>query len=118
MDLSFIFWFPVLLGSLFIVVGKIFSKYPPKKINWIYGYRTSSSMKSQERWDYAQEISSTAMQWVGIAMYLVGLWVYFMGFNENKAMIIDTAWMLFSFLLLFLYVERKIASEFNDNEIH
>lgn len=52
------FWFfmticNLLLPALMIVIGKVFVKHPPRKINWAYGYRTRRSMKNQDAWDYA-----------------------------------------------------------------
>jgi uncharacterized membrane protein len=45
---------PLLLFILFF----IFSLFPPKKINSLYGYRTPNSMKSQENWDFANRYSN------------------------------------------------------------
>lgn len=42
-----------LVPLMMIFVGAIWRKYPPKSINWVYGYRTFQAMKSQEAWDYA-----------------------------------------------------------------
>jgi uncharacterized membrane protein len=38
-----------------IIVGLVYKKHPPKKINRLHGYRTEQSMKSQEAWDYAHK---------------------------------------------------------------
>lgn len=40
---------PMLLGTgvIFILMGLIMYIFPPKKINGLYGYRTSSSMESR-----------------------------------------------------------------------
>ncbi len=62
----------VITGGLFAIFGYILLKYPPRKINWFYGYRTSSSMKSQERWDFAQRYSARAMIRQGFWMILIG----------------------------------------------
>lgn len=48
----------VLCGVIYIVTGWIVLRYPPKKINDFYGYRTSRSKKSQAHWDFAQKESS------------------------------------------------------------
>ena len=45
-------------GLIFLLAGFIQQRFPPKKINHLYGYRTSNSMKSQESWDFAQEYSA------------------------------------------------------------
>ena len=48
----------VLTGIIFYVAGFIQAKWPPKKINHFYGYRTSTSMRNQEIWEFAQQYSS------------------------------------------------------------
>lgn len=40
-------------------------RYPPKKINDFYGYRTNRSKKSQEHWDFAQIESAKYMKQSG-----------------------------------------------------
>lgn len=47
-----------LVGIICIVVGFIFKAFPPRKMNSIYGYRTSSSMKNQDTWNVAQKYSA------------------------------------------------------------
>ena len=49
------------------VVGIVFWKYPPKKINGLYGYRTTRSRKSQEAWDFAQRYSAKLLTIFGFA---------------------------------------------------
>lgn len=53
MDLFF--WIvDLLIPVLMIVIGIVYKKHAPKKINHLHGYRTKESMKSQEAWDFAQ----------------------------------------------------------------
>jgi len=44
-----------------LVVSFIFLKYPPKKINHLYGYRTKLSMANQEIWKVANDYSAKLM---------------------------------------------------------
>lgn len=44
-----------------LVLGIVFLKFPPKKINYLYGYRTNRSMKTQEVWDAANIFSAKAL---------------------------------------------------------
>ena len=53
------------------VVGVVFWMYPPKKINGLYGYRTTRSCKSQEAWDFAQRYSAKLMTIFGLAALIV-----------------------------------------------
>lgn len=73
-------WTIILSGTGLLVVasGGILLRYPPKKINWFYGYRTHNSMKSQERWDFAQRYSARELIRAGLIMVLTGfagIWI-------------------------------------------
>lgn len=63
----------LICGMIFALGGWIFRKYPPKKINNWYGYRTPSSQKSQERWDFAQNYSSKEMIRLGFLFLIISL---------------------------------------------
>lgn len=65
-----------LTGIIFIIVGLMMLKYPPKEINSLYGYRTKKSMKSQEAWNFAQIYSSKLIIKAGLFLSLVGLLGY------------------------------------------
>lgn len=62
-----------LTGFIFIIAAIIQIKFPPKKINSFYGYRTKRSMASQEAWDYAQTFSSKLMLRFGAGLCLLSL---------------------------------------------
>ena len=54
------FWIYMLLCALItpvimVITGIIFTKHPPKEINYLYGYRTKRSTKSPEAWKFANE---------------------------------------------------------------
>ena len=117
MTINFIFWFSLLLGGILIIIGRFMLAYPPKKINWIYGYRTPASMKSQERWDFAQIVSSDAMIWVGISTCIFGMFIWFLGYEDVVSIFTILGWNILNLIVLFFYVERRINLEFGDNEI-
>src|SRR5690606_6808292 len=84
---------PILLlaglsGIIFIIAGWVMWKFPPQKINNLYGYRTSASMKSQENWDYAQKLSTKIMIWGGIGMFLCSFGIYFLKLSYETQLII------------------------------
>lgn len=63
----------VITGAVNMVAGFILWKFPPRKINWLYGYRTARSMKSQESWDFAQPYAGKELIRQGVLMSLIGL---------------------------------------------
>lgn len=52
------FWFFMLVSDLLIPAimigfGYLFLKRPPKTVNYLFGYRTTRSMKNQDTWLFA-----------------------------------------------------------------
>jgi len=64
---------PIMTGAILIIAGAVMYKFPPKKVNILYGYRTMSSMKSQERWDFSQKFSSKELMKIGVFLLPVSL---------------------------------------------
>ena len=64
-----IFMIPILI----IFIGYIMYKYPPKKINWIVGYRTRKSMKNEENWKFANQYCGKLWIKIGLIMFVITL---------------------------------------------
>jgi len=60
------------VGIIFLVIGLIFKAFPPKKINFIYGYRTNFSMKNQDIWKEAQKYSANSFIVLGFIYVVLG----------------------------------------------
>lgn len=97
-----------LSGLIFLIAGYIMLKYPPKKINNLYGYRTRQSMESQEKWDVAQLYSSREIikqGWYAISIAVVGL---FLNPNNMLSMFLAVGIILFSIIVLFVKTEKEL----------
>lgn len=101
-------------GLIFIVTAILTRRYPPKGINHIYGYRTKSSMLSQERWDFAQTYSSILMQRYGYFLVLFGLIGYFVAYSEAIDTLISISLIIFFTITLFVKTEKAIRDRFGD----
>ena len=64
---------PQLIGFILLVIGLLQVYFPPKKINPLYGYRTSSSMKNQQTWDEANRYSARYTAWTGLIILIIGI---------------------------------------------
>lgn len=100
-------------GVFFIILGYILLKFPPKKINYIYGYRTSQSMKSKDRWDFAQSYSSKEMIKLGIALLIIGGLMLLFDLEEKNMVIIFTVCIIILFAILFFRTEKELKRNFN-----
>ncbi|WP_445383826.1 SdpI family protein [Robiginitalea sp. IMCC43444] len=87
-------------------------KYPPKKINHWYGYRTPASQKSQERWDFAQIYSANEFIKAGIVILLLGFPGTFMLPNSPTGAFAAIFLMLIASLISIYRVERAIKKKF------
>jgi len=67
----------LITGIVFSLLGWAFYQSPPSEINPLMGYRTKASMKSQERWDFAQKYSAKKMAACGLVMIALSLLSYF-----------------------------------------
>lgn len=75
--------FNLMMGPLILVLAVVFKRFPPKKINSIYGYRTPRSMKSQEVWDCANRYSSNALIVIAVLICFVQVVLWsLMSFNN------------------------------------
>lgn len=67
--LTFIFIIPLIT----IIVGTSMKKSVPKKVNDIWGYRTSMSMKNEETWKFAQSYCGKLWLKLGIITTIVSI---------------------------------------------
>lgn len=97
-------------GLLFIILGCIMLRYPPKDINYMYGYRTKRSMKNQVNWDFAQKYSSKLMLKYGVFMCLIQLVLFsiFHSLNSLNKIILSIVFIVFSVILFIWSVEQKL----------
>ena len=103
--------FPV--GFIFIAAGLLLFYFPPKNINSLYGYRTSSSMKNQERWDFAQNFSAKGMMKLGAFLVLISSLSMITHFNNSINLIAAITLTLVGVVVLFIRVEKAIKRKFN-----
>ncbi len=105
----------IITGPIVIIVGLILFLFPPKKINSFYGYRTSSSMKSVEIWNFSQIYAAKEMIKLGGIFTLLT----FAGLMFKSNGILETFFGITLLLSMFLIlrVERAIKNKFkNEND--
>ena len=99
-------------GLIFYVAGYIQFKYPPKKINFLYGYRTTTSIRSQEIWDFSQTLSAKKIQQLGVYLFFGGILAYFINTDHFFAMWIGISLVTGSPVLLIFQVEKELKRRF------
>ena len=96
------FWFFMLaMGLLFpaimILFGAVFTKAAPKRINYIFGYRTELSMKNRDTWEFAHKYIGKL--WFRLGLLLIPITVipmlFVIGNSEN---VVATVGLIVSFV--------------------
>jgi len=111
-----LFSMPLLVGIIFIITGLIMYKFPPKKINMLYGYRTSASMKNQVKWNFAQKYASLLMIYCGIGLSISSVLGLLFKLNEVKGVFISLILIIITVLILIYKIESSIKQKFKDGE--
>lgn len=100
-------------GLIFFIAGLILHRFPPGKINALYGYRTNRSMKDQTTWDLAQQLSSKAMMKVGLVLCLIGLLDFLFSWSGNYGFVMELVLLILAVVVMIVRVERRLK-EFQD----
>lgn len=101
-------------GIVFSLARSVQLKFPPKKINSLYGYRSVSSMKSQETWDFAQKISAKELIKLGFLLSVVSFVAIVTNFNNSVNLIIGLFLMILLVIILLVRVEWAIKAKFKN----
>lgn len=103
---------PAMSGLIFMATGLLMYKFPPKKINHLYAYRTKNSMKDQAHWDFAQKYSAVEMMKLGGLLALIGLLAIFIPLPNQFGMAIGLGLMILMVIVLFIRVEQALKRTF------
>jgi len=107
-----LFIIPILTGFIFCIVGAIMLKFPPKTINSLYGYRTLISMKSQERWDFAQRYSAQKLIEWGFILILIALLGCFFRLPSAFGVIAGLLLMIVCVAIPIIKTEKELRQRF------
>ena len=103
---------PILIGTIFIIVGLAMIIFPPKKINDLYGYRTQNSMKNIECWNFAQGYSARLLILLGVIFSIIAIIGLFVNLRKSISLIITMFLMLFFCGIIVFITEKKIKEKF------
>lgn len=101
-----------LCGGIFLLAGYIQLRFPPKKINHLYGYRTATSMRSQECWDFAQAFSAKKMIKMSTYIIALGLLSWFADLQHFWAVGLALTILILMPLLMLFQVEKELKKRF------
>lgn len=83
----FMFVCNLMIPIVLIIAGRMMWKHCPQKINGIYGYRTSRSMKNMDTWKFAHDYCGRLWWKIGIIMLVLTVLVQIPFFRSNDDII-------------------------------
>lgn len=102
----------MLTGGIFIIASIVMIVFPPRKINHLYGYRTPASMKSDDRWHFAQKFSASAMFQSGLGLIVISLLGAFAPFSEMTNMTSGMVVFIIAIVIMIYRTEKALKSKF------
>ncbi|MCX2718708.1 SdpI family protein [Lentiprolixibacter aurantiacus] len=93
-------------------MGILWRRFPPKNINYFYGYRTQRSMKNQQTWDFANQIGPDMFIRTGFFLFLISAFAFWF-FDIREAIIANVVAMVFGLTSGVILCEGKLAQHFD-----
>ena len=115
----FMFICNLLIPLLMLLSGWLMWKHCPKKINSLYGYRTSRSMKNMDTWKFAHDSCGRLWWKIGWVLLFLSAIVQIPFYNSNEDIVgmlglIICMVQLMILILSIIPVERGLKKVFNE----
>ena len=101
-----------LSGGIFYLAALVLSKFPSKKINYLYGYRTKASMKSQESWNFSQNYTSKKMKYISLYIFIIGAFSIFLNIELMWSLWLGIIISILMPVLMILEVEKELKTRY------
>jgi uncharacterized membrane protein len=101
------------IGPLLLVISLIFFYFPTKKINLIYGHRTSMSMKNQDTWDEANKRSTHMMLLVSALTCILQLIGIVFNINTDTTILYATVFLVAGLIIGGIVIEKQLRTIFD-----
>ncbi len=105
-----------LSGLCIAAAGWFQLRFPPKKINGTYGYRTVKSMANDGAWHFAQDYSSRRMLRYGLVMCVISPLGWFLHWNPIVEAVLGLLVLVPPIVLVVVTTERAISQQFAQTE--
>ena len=108
----------LLIPLLMLVTGLIFSRWTPKSINYLFGYRTRRSMINQETWAFANRTMGRIWITWGLILLIPSILVLYILKNradskQESWIVVLTLVQLAALILSIFPVERALKAKFD-----
>ena len=116
----YMFIMDMLIPIVMILVGRAFLKKAPQEINYVFGYRTSRSMKNRDTWEFAHRFCGKIWLICGTLLVPIeaGVMLCFIGADKETVGCVGAAILVLPLLLIILSIiltERALKKAFDKN---
>lgn len=101
------------VNGLIFILSIVFYKFPPKKINSLYGYRTHKSMLNQDIWDYANAVFTKALLMYAAICFAAAMALTFLN-PEMMQSWVPMGLMALTLLVSIVKTEQSLKATFDD----
>jgi uncharacterized membrane protein len=99
-------------NGLLFLLSIIFWKFPPKKINNLYGYRTPKAMLNQNIWDFANSIfNKNLLVYAGLSFIAALL---LSSFTTKEITWEPMVLVMISIIVSIIKAERELSNNFTE----
>ncbi len=102
------------ISLMLLGVSIIYFLIQPKKINYLYGYRTRNSKKSIEHWKIANKMASKGLLTISLFNTIISL--ILVDFLKVDFLNIFVGLLLLEFAILIYWVEKKLKQIDSNNK--
>lgn len=104
----------LLLGPVMLVLSLLYKTFPPKDINFLYGYRTSRSMKSEHTWAASNKWSANMMVLMSLATCTTQAVLFAAGVSAGSNIGWSSAVLVALLLGHIPLIEMRLKKQFDD----
>lgn len=100
------------VSPIFIIVGFLMMKFPPKSINSLLGYRTKQSRSSTDKWKFSQVYSAIQLMKSGLFGSLIAFGCLFLDSDGTEDVFVGLLLVLVLAFYPIYKTEKAIKQKF------
>jgi uncharacterized membrane protein len=103
----------LLPGLLVLLIGFIIHRWPPKHVNWFYGFRTHYSMRDEANWHEGNRYYAKLIIGIGFVSVFISL-VCFYALPLLASLLVPLACMLPLFMASIVLTNQHLKRRYGD----
>lgn len=114
--MSIFFWIiDLLIPFTMIIIGIIYKRFTPKKINKISGYRTRRSMLSIYTWQYSNgRMAELWLKWGALLFFIIIISKLIVPIDEESLSMIHTFLGMGVLIIAIPIIEKELKEKFDE----